>query len=109
MKRDLSTKIERLEAMEDRLSVSLSALSAFYEDIGGSHYLVVKGEIQPTTGTTLTESITLEAAAYDTQGRIIGKGSDYYDKEDFFGIEVFDITVSLDVPDVARIRLYPKK
>ena len=109
-KRDLTNKIERLEALEERLHVSLSGLSAFFEEITpDSLWLNVRGEIQPTNGPKLSEEIELQIAAYDPSGRIIGTSIESFDPDTFFGIEVFDRSVSLDMPDVARVRIYPKK
>ena len=88
-KRDLTNKIERLEALEERLHVSLSGLSAFFEEITpDSLWLNVRGEIQPTNGPKLSEEIELQIAAYDPSGRIIGTSIESFDPDTFFGIEV---------------------
>ena len=107
-KKDLSDSIERLEAMEDRLGVELSALSAFIEvyDDGDVH-LNVNGELV-VKGGELSADIEIQVASYDEKGRVIGNDSISIYAEDFFGIEIFDRICFLPLPPT-RIRIFPKK
>ena len=112
-KLDLTSKIERLEAFEERLMVSFKSLSAFmdanaYED---DDYIMVDihGEIHSTTGTKIKNDVTAVIAVYDDSDRVIGTAESTYYSEDFFGFETFSESVHISVRDVAKIRIYPKK
>jgi len=107
---DLTSKLERLEALEDRLGVSLSSLSAFLDKSGADTYFGhVRGEMSLNAGTTLEEDLKLQVAAYDRADRIVGTACHWVGTEDFFALETFDILFQVPVSDIARIRIYPKK
>lgn len=107
---DLTNKIERLQPSEERFGVVLTALSAFIEEIdSSSRYLNVRGELSAKSGTTLQDDIELVAAAYDSLGRVIGTSSCAYSLENFFSLDTFELTISLPISQILKIRLYPKK
>lgn len=109
---DLTGQIERLEAFEERLGVTLEALSAFVEhhqyDAGAS--LKVCGELHARNGPNLEQSIILQIAAYDRSGRVVGT-SNYtqFEAGRFFGLEVFDAEIELPMAEISRVRIYPAR
>lgn len=112
-KLDLTSKIERLEAFEERLMVSFKSLSAFMdadEDEDDDYIMVdVRGEIHAATGTKIKNDITWVIAIYDTSDRVIGTSESTYYSEDFFGFDTFSESVHISVKNIAKIRIYPKK
>lgn len=105
---DLTNKIERLEALEERAGVTLESLSAFLKvyDHGASH-LEVHGELRPIEGFELKESIKLVMAVYDSSGRIMGSDHESFDPEDFYALEIFYRCFgSLNVTNISKIRIF---
>lgn len=110
-KLDVTDKIERLEALEERLGITLSSLSAFcesYEHTTATH-LYVYGELQPTEGLELKERILVRCAAYDSKNRIVSTSYDCFNPDSFYGTQILDISISLPTADLSRIRIYPQK
>jgi len=112
-KLDLTSKIERLEAFEERLMVSFKSLSAFMdadEDEDDDYIMVdVRGEIHAAIGTKIKNDITVVIAIYDNSDRVIGTSESTYYSEDFFGFDTFSESVHISVKNIAKIRIYPKK
>jgi hypothetical protein len=112
-KLDLTSKIERLEAFEERLMVNFKSLSAFMdadEDEDDDYIMVdVRGEIHAATGTEIKNDITMVIAIYDKSDRVIGTSESTYYSEDFFGFDTFSESVHISVRNIAKIRIYPKK
>ncbi len=115
-KLDLTSKIERLEAFEERLMVSFKSLSAFIDaededEDGDDDYITVdvRGEIHAATGTKIKKDVTVVIAVYDKSDRVIGTSESTYYSDDFFGFDTFTESVHVPVRNVAKIRIYPKK
>lgn len=108
MSLDISGAIERLEALEDRAGVRLENMSAFIRS-GDPAFVSVTGEIHSTDGAHLEYDVEVVCAAYDTSGRVVQTASAYYGADNFYGLEIFDFTMSLPVDDVARVRIFPKR
>jgi hypothetical protein len=107
---DITSKIERLEAFEERLGISLENVSAFVDDDGSSSIpLQVCGEILTRNGSEIQEDIELSIAAYDPSGRVVGTASKCYRASSFSGLEIFKISTYLPVSSISKIRVYPKK
>jgi hypothetical protein len=107
---DITDKIERLEAFEERLGVSLESISVFLDDDKtDSIPLVVCGDLLARNGTEIEESIQLVIAAYDMSGRVVKTDTKYYSATDFFGLETFEINMYLPISSISKIRIYPKK
>ena len=111
-KTDVTNIIEKLEAFEERLGITLNGISAFYEqdDYSEDDSVEVMGEILARSGEKIEESLNLVLAVYDKQGRVIGKDSIWFDNDDFFVLDTF--SVSAYVPknsEFSKIRIYPKK
>lgn len=110
---DLTSKIERLEAFEERLMVSFKSLSAFMdasEDEEDDYITVdVRGEVHATTGTKIKKDTAVVIAIYDNSDRVIGTSESTYYADDFFGFDTFSESVHISVRNIAKIRIYPKK
>lgn len=112
-KLDLTSKIERLEAFEERLMVNFKSLSAFMdanEDEEDDYITVdVRGEVHAATGTKIKKNTTVVIAIYDNSDRVIGTSESTYYADDFFGFDTFSESVHISVRNIAKIRIYPKK
>ncbi len=107
----LLSKIERLEAFEERMNVRLENLSIKINDIDDGDFTLF-GELHPRDGgTELKGRINLMCIVYNAKGEIIKKKQDAIFPEDFFGFEVFDFDFYEDgiIHEIGAIRIYPKK
>jgi hypothetical protein len=107
MKRDLTKLIERVESFEQRLDVVLSGLYAASED--DSDWVSVRGELRPRQGDTLRSSVKLTVTAFDAHGRVIDTGHAYFDKDEIFGFETFEIDINVSADNLAKLRLHPSQ
>lgn len=106
---DLTSKIERVEAFEERVGVRFQGMSAFLDVDDDYVSLRVHGEIHASSGAELSDDVNVVIAAYDQSDRVVGTETSYYDSESFFGFEAFSETLSLSVKNISKIRIYPKK
>ncbi len=105
--KDVSHLVERLEAFEDRLGVSLQGLFASLDTEYG--FMSVNGELHARDSTELGQDIDIVVTLYDSAGRVVGVTSQYMDSDSFFGFEAFSARFSeANDPPVAKIRVYPK-
>ena len=106
----LLKKIERLEAFEERLNVSIEKLS-IKVDNDDSAWFRLFGELHSKTNTELEETIEVVCVIYDKQGSIIKQKYIYFLKDSFFGFEVFEFWFQEYgiANEVGSIRIYPKK
>ncbi len=104
--KDISHLVERLEAFEDRLGVSLEGLYAAQDTEYG--YLNVNGELHPREGTELDDDLDIVVTLYDASGRVIGVATEWIDSERFFGFEAFSVRLRDVVTPPAKVRIYPK-
>jgi hypothetical protein len=106
----LMKKIERLEAFEERLGVSLQNISLKIND--NFIWATIYCEVHSTSGTTLKESLNIECVMYDNDGLIIDRESAYVGSDDFFGFGIIELTFSGNISEaeqISKIRIYPKK
>ncbi len=104
--KDFSHLLERLEAFEDRLGVSLEGLYVSQEPSMG--YLIVRGELHLREGTELAGNLRLVVTAYDSAGRVLEVKEQWIASNRFFALEAFSISIRAKAPPVAKIRIYPK-
>lgn len=105
--KDVTHLVERLEAFEDRLGVSLEGLYAAQDKERDS--IEVNGELHPRGGTELDNDVDVVVTLYDSGGRVLETRTEYIDSDNFFGFETFSVYLSgaADLP-VSKIRIYPK-
>ncbi len=105
--KDVSHLIERLEAFEDRVGVSLEGLYASLDT--EDDWLTVNGEIHPRGGTELDSDIDMIVTLYDAAGRVLRTENRHVYSNEFFGFEAFSqLFHEASDPPVAKIRVYPK-
>jgi len=103
--KDVKDLIERLEAFEERLGVSLEGLFA---EISHREYIRVNGELHLREGTELKQDIEVVATVYDQSGRVLAVGHVRFSTDSFFGFEPFSLFMEVGSNRPARIRVYPK-
>lgn len=106
LEKTILNRIERLEAFEERLGVSIQNLSI---KIGS--YISLFAELHSITGTSINENIEVECVLYDKDGLVIDKTTKNIDADDFFGFQVLEMNFFGDdlAEQVGKIRIYPKK
>ena len=102
---DYSSCVERLEAMEDRLGVELSSVGAATDC---ADQLYVRGEISSKDRGRLANPVVIQVAVYNSAGQIIASGDARIDNKTFCGFDIFEIHTGTDLPDVQKIRVWPK-
>jgi hypothetical protein len=108
-KREITSIIERLELIEDKMGVSLGGIYATIEKSSwkNKHFeLCINFDILSSSGDPLENSFSIQGVAYNEIGQSLGIGTQYIDCDKFFGLASESITITVDqVP--AKIRLYP--
>jgi hypothetical protein len=115
MRKDVTNRVERLEALEDRFNVSIEAVSAVYEESGvpaeypsRNGYLDVYYDLHSRDGGELSQSLKITLAVYDGDGKLVALEEGWHQAENFFGVESTKLVVGLDgETQIAKIRLYP--
>jgi len=107
---DLTSAIEQMEMLEEKLGITFGGLSAFLDHDEEDEWdatLTITGEVISVSGGPLDNDIEIKIAAYDSQGRVVAKASEYIDDESFAGFDVFDVSLETPVPDIVKIRIFP--
>lgn len=114
--KEITNLIERLDVFEDRLSVKITAISAWIETDYHRPYVVkVNGELHSQNGTTLKQPTWVVVDVYDTSGRILGTNNqgtsflEFIEPESFFGFHTFSIDAQIPIAAVGKVRVYPKR
>jgi hypothetical protein len=106
---ELTDRIERLPAFEERVAVVLSNCSAWVTT-WDSATVKVSGEILPVKGVGLPGNIEVLVSAYDEKGRVVGTGSDWFDRENYFAFDTFFVE-RLEIPSgcqISKVRIFPR-
>jgi hypothetical protein len=103
-RKDISDRLERLPAFEERAGVHLEALFAEIED----EFVSVNGELHANEGDQLSGSIELIVTAHDAQGRVLKMDTTSFDRQSFFQFGPFSVVLEGLPSPPARIRIYPK-
>jgi hypothetical protein len=105
MREDMTSFIDRLPIVEERLGISLAGLYAY----GDGKYIHVNGEIR--SADTLDDDLLVVANLYDAGGRMLGVIEHDVAADNFMGFDSFSMLQSLDEdqPHVTRILLFVKK
>ena len=111
---DLSDKIERMAALEERIGITLSGLYAFIEndeieDDDENRSIKIYGDLKTRNEQTLPHNVRLIATVYDSSDRIIGAKDYDFLEEDFFCIETFGMTIDILKGSISKIRIYSNK
>lgn len=109
LEKKLHNCIERFEAFEERLNVSLENISInVYNEY--SNYIEIFCEVHSTNGLTINESMQIEFILYNHESKIIKGAVSSIQSSQFYGFEIVNQQISLDnIDDIAKIRIYPHK
>ena len=102
---DITDRIERLTAYEQRAGVVVEGLFAVQDE---NNFVTVNGEVRPQSGASLNGDVCLTIDLIDESGRIIGKAESYFNAGSFIEFETFSLTVGQVEAEVSKIRIYPK-
>ncbi|MET2984823.1 hypothetical protein [Aureibaculum conchae] len=108
--KSLLSKIERLEAFEERASITFENISIKVQDWGG---IIIFFEIHPKTGSSIpieNGRINIECILYGQENSILETDYKSLYPEDFFGFELIRFTFNdKNIADeIKKIRIYPK-
>jgi hypothetical protein len=110
MERDITSKIERLEALEERWGVSLEALSSSIEgpDDDGKCKFKLSGQVRSITGLTIDKDLRLVVTLHDGIGRVVNMGEQTQSTDRFWGRDPFEFRFIIH-ESPCKIKVYPKK
>ncbi len=113
---DVTDKIERFEALEERAGVVLAGLSGVLD---GENKDWIRfdlcGELHAVNGMELKKMkfLQLVVAIYDLEGRVVKKGFENFDPRGFYGIEIFEVNMdrlpSTEKAEIVRVKLRKEK
>lgn len=104
---DVSSRIERIGPMEDRLGVELQALYAVFEEDEYDARLKVNFDVSARTG-KIDENIQVTVSAYNGQGQLVGTSNAYLYAEEFMGFASCSETLWIGEPP-AKLRVFPQR
>ena len=107
--RDLKSKIEHFEAIDEQFGINLQNFSVKVEDESS---LKVFCEVLALNGEIPENDFTINIAIYDNNNDIVYTDSESRYAEDFKGFEVltFDsIRLGITVDEISKIRIYPTR
>lgn len=103
----LDSKIERLEAFEDKFSIKIENISFKQYDDGFEIFY----ELYPAEGNELDQDIDINVVLYSLEGKILDKKRTCVFVNTFFGFSVISEYFSFDNPKdinkIGKIRVYP--
>lgn len=107
-RRDITQLLQQRQNFENRLSVRLTAISAFEEpQDDGESRITVRGELHSTDGDTISADITLKLSIYDAAERVIETTMDYIEQDLFFGLHTFELSCEVTSGTAAKLQLVP--
>lgn len=110
LEKSLLNKVERLEAFEERASITFENLSIKAPEYGT---MTIFFEVYPRGGSSLPNekgNITIECILYGEENTILDTSNRHIFPEDFFGFELikFYFTDRDIANKTKKIRIYPK-
>lgn len=106
---EVTTIVERLELLEEKFGIALSALYASYvyrPQNETPHFVTINFDVTSTSGGKLEQSLYVRASAYNEAGQMLETSPAYIDSEEFMGFSSYSIHLFLDQPPT-KIRLFP--
>ena len=86
MSENIELSVERLEAFEERLGVSLEGLFAY---IQSNQYIKINGELHSRNGNEIDQDIQLMISAHNAAGSVLNATTTTIRANSFFGLEIF--------------------
>ena len=108
LSKSLTRKIERLDAFEERLGITLDKLSVNVS----SNYsmLTLSGEVHQSSSGSFSQDVTIIAVLYDAEGTILERKNTTLYARNFAGFDVFELVFYAEeiclIAD--KIRIFPK-
>lgn len=108
-RKELLSKVTRMEAMETELGLQINHLSIITEP--DSDQVEINFELTSLSGKTLPQDVYINFAFYDDEGTITCKDSIYIISKKFKGfcIESCFCNINTKARDIARIIVYPSE
>ena len=109
-KSEITNIVERLELLEDKFGVSISALHASCDsrpfDSPPVYAVKINFDLNSSTGGELERSLKINASTYNTAGQLLRTEKAYITKENFIGFESIEMKFFVDQAPT-KIRLFP--
>jgi hypothetical protein len=106
IKIDLSNKIERLHAFEEKFSVHIENAAAWFDN--EEENISIFFETHPRSGTTISRNLKAVVSVFNNRGQIVTTEEVLYLAENFWGFETSLIALyDLSWDDISKIRIYP--
>ncbi|MGG7105014.1 hypothetical protein [Rhodococcus sp. 24CO] len=102
---ELTDRIERMDALEDRLGIELEALYAVYKNDGYSSELLVNFDLIAASG-KIDDSLEVNISVYNRNGQLVATKYAYVSKAGFIGFQSCSQRLDCDEPP-SKIRIYP--
>lgn len=111
-KREITSIIERLELIEEKLGISFTSIYATVQKRTWSSppdfLLRINFDILSTSGGAVEHAFHVRAVAYNEAGQAIGKGETFVDNDSFLGFDSESFEILADQSPV-KVRLFPAK
>lgn len=108
---DLTDRVERMEAVEERLGISIEALYVKYIDHGpgGEEFRVlwVNFDVVSPNG-ALKQDVEIVVSSYNDARQLEGTSKQVIKAKKFFGLESCSIAIDDNSGPPSRIRIFPK-
>lgn len=105
MSENIELSVERLEAFEERMGVSIEGIFAY---IKSNNWIYINGELHCREGNELNQDIQLVLSVHNVSGSVLSSATKTIKSNSFFGLEVFSESISPCAGVVSKIRIYPK-
>lgn len=102
---ELTDRIERIDALEDRMGITFEALYAVYKKDDYSSEVRINYDVIAPAG-RISNAIKVIASAYNRNGQLIATTYGFLDEDNFVGFESCSERLDCDEPP-SKIRLYP--
>lgn len=108
IKVDITDRIERMEAIEDRLGISLESFYATFRNDEDGGRITVNFDVLSPNG-TLDQDLMITISVYNEKRQLIGTDQAWISADDFMGIQsCSEVMYDIDTQP-SLIRVIPKK
>ena len=106
MSENIELPVERLEAFEERLGVTLESL---FVAKTSNNYVSINGELHTNEDLKITQDIELVFSVYNASNLVVGVKKMNISSKSFLCFETFSCLVGECPEDMSKIRIYPKQ
>jgi hypothetical protein len=110
MKKDISEKVERLEALEEKFGIEIRGV---YCEMGtddfddNEYYVKLTAEVSSKKD-KIDFNLEIKMAVYDEKNRVIAEESDFLFKDKFTGFDTISIYADEIIQKPDKIKIFPK-